>query len=218
MAASFYVINAVKHKTEGCLDMITADNMFDVVGPRGESLLHYAVDAENFVVADHLLALGMHINLGDQRGGSALTYACYNKMMKGVEYLASKNANPCVLTGTDTPLSLMPAALTPLYERVILGSGTNLYRAYAYRLYMLTMPRLNCAFARARPLHEEVVTLNAKANELWFMVLCTDSVKQCLYCRGDAELKLCGGCRRVYFCGTECQRAAHVLHKLDCKK
>jgi len=41
---------------------------------------------------------------------------------------------------------------------------------------------------------------------------------QCLQCGSCAGLKRCGGCKRVFFCGTECLRAAWKGHKKECKQ
>ena len=43
-------------------------------------------------------------------------------------------------------------------------------------------------------------------------------VAQCLQCGSCAGLKRCGGCKRVFFCGTECLRAAWKGHKKECKQ
>ena len=40
----------------------------------------------------------------------------------------------------------------------------------------------------------------------------------CLNCRTTENLKKCSKCKKVYFCGVECQKKCHKLHRFDCNE
>ena len=43
------------------------------------------------------------------------------------------------------------------------------------------------------------------------------SLSACLVCRASSDTKKCSGCFSVWFCGTECQRAAWPDHQRECQ-
>ena len=40
---------------------------------------------------------------------------------------------------------------------------------------------------------------------------------ECLQCKSNENLKLCGSCKKAYFCSVECQKKSWKNHKLVCK-
>jgi hypothetical protein len=62
-----------------------------------------------------------------------------------------------------------------------------------------------------------IVRSNIMGNEVEVVEILKAFRRMCYNCGTTANLKLCGGCKRVRFCGLECQKKKHQHHKDACK-
>lgn len=122
---------------------------------------------------------------------------------------------------------------TVVNDVIVPKEKTSRVKLYLYRLYRLYIINLEeyYHYGQIRDEQKEIYlreaekiyqilgikALGKKCNDVRIMA---ENYKQyrnkCLHCRFDAD-KVCGKCHAVKFCDVECQRAANLLHKFDCK-
>ena len=129
------------------------------------------------------------------------------------------------------------------YSNYKIIDGFSLYNTYDYRDYMYWLSNLDYYFGKgnnknftigekeispnAKKIHSEegIAALSKHCDymlEKYILSLSKEkSNKLCLFCRkgpnDNVSLKLCGKCKKVYFCDKNCQKQANLIHNFDCK-
>lgn len=216
-------------------------DVYTLIYPHGENLLHWAGAFNNVQIIEHLLAnKKIHINLENYRGATALYYAAMKNSKDSCDILIKYNANPSIRSGFS---GLMPEDVTTddAVKNIVAIDKTlknNLFVYYKYRLYMFWLSNLNYLNNKYKHTISDMITIpNAieifenngiksladKCQEIYDDYLNVVKLfkenklnKMCLTCNKTSILKRCSGCKKVWFCNKECQLIANKLHKYDC--
>ncbi len=153
--------NLVKDCTEGSnqkiFELIKDADLYGLVWPNGETLLHWASAFNNTDIIEHILENDLiHVNISNYRGTTSLIYACSKDNTDAIVKLLSYNANPYIKSGFT---GLRPSETCELEENKILleeyvnkyvplenlrvKEGFNLYQSYSYREYMWYLSNLD---------------------------------------------------------------------------
>src|SRR5579862_635608 len=258
------------------IEFLIDKNLYTLLSPNGENLLHWASAFNNVTICEYLLNKNIHINTNNFRGATPLYYAAMKNSIDAVKILSKYNANPRIRSGFSNlfPIEIttnqeIKILLQTLDDKIIPFAGypdeTNrnseiykknkfsMFVAYKHRFYMFWLMNLNHFINPynhnnlGATISEEAETifLNkgieslAKQCQIYyenFLKLLEKeffptfelekkynlkdqkvNIERCLYCDMIKNLKRCGKCKSVCFCGKECQKKAHMLHKYDCK-
>ncbi len=142
---------------EKILELIEDVDLYELVWPNGETLLHWASAFNNVKIIEHILENDLiHVNISNYRGTTSLIYACSKDNTEAIVKLLSYNANPYIKSGFT---GLRPSETCELEENKILleeyvskyvplenlkvKEGFNLYQSYSYREYMWYLSNLD---------------------------------------------------------------------------
>lgn len=126
-------------------------NMYDIVFPHGETLLHFSAGSNNSEMCEYLLdEKNMIVNLENMHGATPLYYASLKNAIDAVKVLIKYNADPRIRSGfsgwfpvratSDLDIkniltkhdAIVPVDYDNNYK---IKQGFNLYQAYKYRLH-----------------------------------------------------------------------------------
>lgn len=124
-------------------------NVFTIIFPHGENLLHFACGAGNIEICKYLIEeKKIHPNIYNSRGATPLIYACLKNQIEVVRLLLSYNADPRIRSGFSglfpyqstqnkeiCDMLLLHDSIVPIdYENGLkIKTGYNLYQSYKYR-------------------------------------------------------------------------------------
>lgn len=138
----------VNNVLKECLNDI---DVFTIIFPHGENLLHFASGSGNLEMCDYLIKVkGIHPNIYNCRGSTPLIYASLKNHLDVVKFLLENGADPRIRSGFS---GLFPYQSTSSEEikKILLKSdiivpidyennlcvkiGYNLSQSYKYRLH-----------------------------------------------------------------------------------
>jgi hypothetical protein len=223
---------------EQVIELLKDADIYTLLYPHGENLLHWAAAFNNATIAEYLLKeKEFHPNIDNFRGTTPLYYGCMKNAEAAVEVLLKYHAQPRIRSGFSGIFPIDIVTSDSLRAKLQVEAPANHYKAYKYRSYMYWRMNLSYFVGDGKSIAQGV-TINPEAErivkESGIAALgaeCTrllldyvnnsneagkDFAEVCLVCGKNENLQRCLKCDAVWFCNEDCRRASHLLHKFDC--
>lgn len=217
-------------------------NIYSIVGPAFETLLHIAVKANNVTIADYLInTKGMLVDVEDWDLATPLYYAARDGLLSMVQFLVTNKAHPTLRNGalgyTPSEITTSQPIKDALTATTFFDNYSSMYKKYKLKAYMVYLTNFSRVFhgnsyrGLGMPIMTDVdsvfssqglmaVSALVKAKKDDYLTYTGPLHEQrCLVDNiiGDPPL-LCGFCRRVRFHSVQHYLDSWNLHSMDCLK
>lgn len=227
-----------EQSNEKVKELIKDADIYTLLYPHGENLLHWAAAFDNATIAEYLLKeKHFHPNVDNYRSTCPLFYGCMKNAEAAVQVLLKYHAQPRIRSGFSGEFPIDRTSSNLLREKLKVNAPANYYKAYKYRSYMYWRMNLNYFVSNKNsivqgveiePKAEQIVKelgVAALGDEctrlLLYYVNCSnepdaDLGQTCLICGKNEDVERCSECNAVWFCKKECDQLGHRLHDFDC--
>ncbi len=214
------------------IEAIKDADVYKILFPHGENLLHWACAYNNVEIAEYLLGTKkLHVNMANFRFAVPLYYAAMKGSTEVIELMINKyHANPRERSGFSGMFPVDIAESEELKKLLAIPDFKDYHRRYRYRVYKHWLSNLNdfivpyphdfgtTFIPEAKEIFKEqgAKVLGEKCQELWEEYLAAKELKgQCLHCQKVTENE-CRKCKKAWYCSSECQKATAMYHNFDC--